>query len=262
MDLALWTAKSGLEAHHQNIAIISNNLANANTTGFKKNRPEFSDLAYQVSTQPGSATTESTNSPSGLVVGTGVKLSDNKKIFTDGSLVQTDNALDVSISGRGFLQIQIPNESTLAYTRAGSLQVNETGQLVLPNGYLLEPPITIPQGAQKISISEDGVVSVMTPGNTAPEQIGTIQLSDFINPGGLQPIGDNLYKETVASGNPTTGNPAADGFGRLQQGTLESSNVNIVEEMVNLIEAQRSFEVTSKAVSAIDSMLQNLTREV
>lgn len=262
MDLALWTAKSGLEAHHKNIAIISNNLANANTTGFKKNRPEFSDLAYQVMIQPGSATTESTNSPSGIVVGTGVKLSDNKKIFTDGSLVQTDNALDVSISGRGFLQVQIPNESTLAYTRAGSLQVNEVGQLVLPNGYLLEPSITIPQGAQKISISEDGVVSVMTPGNTTPDQIGTIQLSDFINPGGLQPIGDNLYRETVASGNPTNGNPALDGFGKLQQGTLESSNVNIVEEMVNLIEAQRSFEVTSKAVSAIDSMLQNLTREV
>jgi flagellar basal-body rod protein FlgG len=262
MDLALWTAKSGLEAHHKNIAIISNNLANANTVGFKKNRPEFSDLAYQVMTQPGSATTEVTNSPSGIVVGTGVKLSDNKKVFTDGSTIQTDHALDVAISGRGFLQVQIPNQSNFAYTRTGSLQVNETGQLVFPNGYVLEPPITIPQGAQKISISEDGIVSVMVQGNNTPEQVGTIQLSDFINPGGLQPMGDNLYKETVASGSPTNGNPAADGFGKLQQGALESSNVNIVEEMVNLIEAQRSFEVTSKAVSAIDSMLQNLTREM
>jgi flagellar basal-body rod protein FlgG len=262
MDSALWTAKSGLEAHHKNIAIISNNLANANTIGFKKNRPEFADLAYQIIIQPGSATTETTNSPSGIVVGSGVKLADNKKIFTEGSLVQTDNSLDISINGRGFLQIQIPNQSDYAYTRAGSLQVNEEGQLVLPNGYLLEPTITVPQGAQKISISEDGVVSVMVMGSTTPEQIGTIQLSDFINPAGLQPIGENLYKETVASGNATTGNPANDGFGKLQQGALESSNVNIVEEMVNLIEAQRSFEVTSKAVSAIDNMLQNLTREI
>lgn len=262
MDSALWTAKSGLEAHHKNIGIISNNLANANTIGFKKNRPEFQDLAYQIIKQPGAATTEVTNSPSGIVIGTGVKLAENKKIFSEGSLIQTDNSLDLAVSGRGFLKVQIPNQSDFAYTRAGSLQVNELGQLVLPNGYLIEPQITIPQGSQKISISEDGVVSVSVVGNTTPEQIGTIELSDFINPGGLQPVGDNLYKETVASGNPTNGNPSSEGFGRLQQGSLESSNVNIVEEMVNLIEAQRSFEVTSKAVSAIDNMLQNLAREV
>lgn len=262
MDLALWTAKSGLEAHHKNIGIISNNLANANTVGFKKNRPEFADLPYQVITQPGSATTEVTNSPSGIMMGTGVTLSGNKKIFTDGSSIQTDNALDIAISGRGFIQVQIPNESDFAYTRAGSLQINESGQLVLPNGYLVEPAVTIPPGAQQIQISEDGKVSVTLAGTETPEQVGQLQLSDFINPAGLQAIGDNLYKATVASGTATNSNPATDGFGKLKQGSLESSNVNIVEEMVNLIEAQRSFEVNSKAVSAIDSMLQTLDREV
>lgn len=262
MDLALWTAKSGLEAHHKNIAIISNNLANANTVGFKKNRPEFQDLAYQIIKQPGSATTDTTNSPSGIVLGTGVKLADNKKIFSDGSLVQTDNSLDLSISGRGFLKVQIPNQPDLAYTRAGSLQLNEQGQLVLPNGYIIEPPITVPDGAQKIHISDDGIVSVSVAGNNNAEEIGRMELTDFINPAGLQPIGENLYRETVSSGVPTNGTPGADGFGKLQQGALESSNVNIVEEMVNLIEAQRSFEVTSKAISAIDKMLENLDREL
>jgi len=251
MDLALWTAKSGLEAHHKNIAIISHNLANANTTAFKKSRPEFEDLA-----------TEITNSPTGIVLGTGVKLADNKKMFTEGGLIQTDNALDVAINGRGFIQVQVPNQTELAYTRAGTLQLNEQGQIVLPNGYIIEPAITVPQGAQKIEISDDGVVSVTIAGNSAPEEVGSIELVDFINPAGLLPVGENLYKETIASGTPTVGKPANDGFGKLQQGALEASNVNIVEEMVNLIEAQRSFEVTSKAISAIDNMLQNLDREL
>lgn len=259
MDLALWTAKSGLEAHHKNIGIISNNLANSNTTAFKKNRPEFQDLSYQSELQPGSASTEVTTVPAGIMLGTGVKLADNRKIFTDGSIVQTDGSLDLAIEGKGFFQVQIPNQSDPAYTRAGTLRVNELGQLTMPNGYLIEPAITIPPNAQKISISEDGIVSVNVPGNVAPEQVGQLQLIDFINPAGLLPIGGNLYKETVASGTPVTGTPTQDGLGKIAQGSLEASNVNIVEEMVNLIEAQRAFEVTSKAVSAVDKMLAYMT---
>ena len=260
MDSVLWTAKTGLEAHHTAIGIISNNLANGNTVGFKKNRPEFEDLTYQVVTQPGSPTSSVSNSPSGIVIGTGVRLADNKKIFSEGSQIGTDNPLDLAIVGRGFLQIQIPNQSDYAYSRAGSLQLNETGQLVLPNGYLLDPPITIPEGTKKISISPDGIVSVTN--DTATSQLGQIQLFDFINQAGLEPVGENLYKQTVASGVPTTGTPGLNGFGKLRQGALESSNVNIVEEMVNLIEAQRSFEITSKAVSAIDNMMQHLSRDL
>lgn len=260
MDPALLIAKSGLNAHHENIQVISHNLAHSNTTGYKRSRAEFEDMAYQVLKQPGSPTSETTVSPSGVLLGTGVRLANNQKIFTDGTLVQTDNALDLAITGRGFLAVQIPNDSQMAYTRAGSLQVNDQGQLVLSNGYVVDPPITIPDGAQKISISQDGIVSVMA--NNASQEVGRLQLTDFINPAGLQAVGDNLYKETVASGRPVVGSPASEGFGKLQQGALESSNVNIVEEMVNLIEAQRAFEVTSKAVSAIDKMLENLNRDV
>lgn len=259
MDLALWTAKSGLEAHHKNLAIISNNLANANTVGFKKNRGEFEDLAYQIYREPGTPTSEETNSPNGIVLGTGVKLADNKKIFTEGSMVQTDNSLDVAINGRGFLRIQIPGQSEVAYTRAGSLQVNEMGQLVMHSGYVVQPPITIPEGTTGISISKDGIVSASNAGKL--EELGKFELADFINPGGLLPIGENLYQETISSGQPTMGTPNLDGFGSLNQGALEASNVNVVEEMVNLIEAQRSFEMASKAVAAIDNMLQNLNRE-
>jgi len=260
MDPALRVAESGLRAQHQYMGIISNNLANANTTAFKKNRPEFEDLAYQIIRQPGSATSETTNSPAGIVMGTGVKMADNKKMFTQGPPIPTDTSLDIAIGGRGFLKVQIPNQSDMAYTRAGSLRINEQGQLTMPSGYLIDPPITIPEGSQKILISEDGIVSVTTPDNNNAEEIGRIELSDFINPEGLLPIGGNLYKETIASGNPTNGAPADNGYGRILQGSLEGSNVNVVEEMVSLIEAQRTFEVTSKAVSAIDGMLQNITQ--
>ncbi|WP_133128886.1 flagellar basal-body rod protein FlgG [Legionella nagasakiensis] len=261
MDVALWTAKSGLEAHHQNIAIISNNLANANTAGFKKNRPEFQDLPYQIIQQSGAPVTEEINSPDGLALGTGVKLAANKKDFSDGSPIQTDSALDISINGRGFIRVQIPNQAEMAYTRTGSLRINEQGQLSLSNGYLIEPTIVIPENTQRINISQDGIVSVIG-ANNIPEEVGRLELVDFINQAGLQAIGNNIYKETIASGQPIIGTPAIDGFGSIQQGVLESSNVNVVEEMVNLIEAQRAFEVTSKAVSAIDNMLQNLNREV
>lgn len=260
MDLALLIAKSGLDVHHKSIEVISNNLANANTTGFKKNRAEFEELPYQVVKEPGSPTTNNTNNPGGLVIGTGAKMSSNKKIFTDGSQIQTDNALDVAIKGRGFFQVQIPATGEMAYTRSGSMRINEQGQLTTPEGYIIQPPITIPTGVQQIMIGEDGTVSAVTATSTTATQIGSLQLADFINTDGLQPLGQNLYQATTASGAATLGTPEQTGLGMVVQGALEGSNVNVVEEMVNLIEAQRSFEVTSKAVSAIDSMLQHLNQ--
>jgi flagellar basal-body rod protein FlgG len=262
MDLALAIAKSGLDAHHRNLEIISNNLANANTTGFKKSRPEFEDLPYDIIKAPGSPTSEDTNTTSGLVIGSGTKLANNKKIFTDGSLQQTDNQLDMAIEGQGFFKIQLPNGSDFAYTRDGSFQMNEQGQLVTREGYILQPPITIPTtDVQRVEISEDGIVNVYQNNNTTPQQVGQLQLTTFINPDGLEPLGQNLYQLTLSSGPGTEGTPMLDGYGKVKQGTLEGSNVNVVEEMVNLIEAQRAFEITSKAVSAVDSMMQNLARD-
>lgn len=260
MDMALMIARSGLDAHHKSIEVISNNLANASTTAFKKNRAEFEDLPYQVVTQPGAPTSDSINSPSGIVMGTGTRLSNNTKIFTDGAAITTDKPLDIAIRGRGFFQVQMPNGSDYAYTRAGSFTTNEQGQITLPNGYILQPPITIPPGVQNISISQDGVVSIIPQGSTLEQTVGTIQLADFISPDALQPIGQNLYQVTTASGAATLNNPTQNGLGTLYQNALEGSNVNVVEEMVNLIEAQRAFEVTSKAVSAVDNMLNYLNQ--
>ena len=260
MDLALAIAKSGLEAQHKNIEIISNNLANSNTTSFKKSRAEFEDLPYEVVKQPGSPTSQETNSPNGFVMGTGSKLVSNSKIYSDGSLIQTERDLDVAIQGRGFFQIQLPNGGGDAYTRAGSFQVNDQGQLTLANGYVLQPPITLPQQYSSLSISQDGIVTVTLPGSSTPEQLGQLQLADFLNPDGLQPVGENLYISTVSSGEASLGNPSGEGYGKLYQHSLEGSNVNVVEEMVNLIEAQRAFEVTSKAVSSVDNMMENLNR--
>ncbi len=261
MDLALTIAKSGLEAQHENIEIISNNLANANTTAYKRSRATFEDLPYAIIKQPGSPTSQDVNSPAGLVMGTGTRLVGNNKVYQDGAPVVTNKWSDIRIAGRGFLQVQLPNGGSFAYTRAGSLQRNDSGQLVDTNGYIVQPPITIPEGAQEINISEDGLVNAKLPGAATATQIGQIQLADFLNPDGLQPIGQNLYLETVTSGSPLLGVPENTGFGSIAQGQLEGSNVNVVEEMVNLIEAQRAFEVTSKAVSAVDNMMQNLTRQ-
>lgn len=260
MDLALWIAKSGLEAHHKRIAIISNNLANASTTGFKKNRPEFADLAYQVFAAPGAPTSEETNRSSGLLIGKGVTLENNKKIFSQGSATQTDNPLDVAIEGRGFFKIQQPNESEFLYTRTGTLNVNAQGQLIVHNGYLVQPVITIPEGVQKISIAQDGAVSVKT-SDGAVNQVGQLELVDFVNPAGLESRGENFYAETLSSGQAVDGTPALNGFGVIRQGELEASNVNIVEEMIDMIEAQRTFDVNSKVISAIDSMYQKLDKE-
>lgn len=260
MDLALSIAKSGLEAQHENLEIISNNLANASTTAFKKSRAEFQDLPYSVIKQPGSPTSGETTGPNGVVMGTGTKLVGNSKIYTDGSIVQTNRPLDIAIQGRGFIQVQMPNGAGMAYTRAGSLQMNEQGQLTLPNGYIVQPPITLPSQFSNLSISQDGIVSATTAGSATSQQLGQLQLADFINPDGLQPIGENMYVATASSGTETLGNPGSQGYGSTHQNALEGSNVNVVEEMVSLIEAQRAFEVTSKAVSAVDSMMENLNR--
>lgn len=260
MDLALWSAKSGLEAQHKNIATISNNLANASTVGFKKDRLEFSDLPYQLIKQPGAFTTDETKSSSGLMLGTGVRVASNKKLFTQGSALQTNNKLDLAIEGRGFFKIELPESGEFAYTRTGTLHTDEQGQLVLHNGYVVQPAITIPEGTQNIEISENGIVSATTAEGSS-EEIGRLQLVDFINPSGLQPQGDNLYKKTLSSGQPVEGTPMQEGLGKIRQGELEASNVNMVEEMVNLIEAQRGFEMTSKVVSAVDNMYQKLDRE-
>lgn len=259
MDMALLIAKSGLDAHHKSIEVISNNLANSNTTAFKRNRPEFQDLPYQVISQKGAPVTQDITSPGGLVIGTGTKMSNNKKIFAQGTQIQTDNATDIGIQGRGFLKVQLPN-GNYAYTRDGNLSVNAQGQLTLSNGYLVQPPITIPQGSGALMIAKDGTVSTSASDGSV-QTLGQLTLTDFINPDGLDPQGENLYLQTVASGNGTDGTPMLNGLGSINQGQLEGSNVNVVEEMVNLIEAQRAFEVTSKAVSAVDNMLQTLSRE-
>ncbi len=255
MNQALWVAKTGLDAQQTRMAVVSNNLANVNTTGFKKGRAAFEDLLYQTVRQPGAQTTQQTEAPTGLMLGTGVRVVATENSFTQGNLQQTGNALDVAINGRGFFQIQQP-DGTVAYTRDGSFQLNNQGQVVTANGYLLQPGITIPQGAQSVSIGNDGVVTVQLAGQSAPQQVGTLTIADFINPAGLQAKGGNLYAETAASGTPQTGTPGLNGLGSLSSGSLESSNVNIVEEMVNMIETQRAYEINSKAIQTTDSMLQ------
>ncbi len=254
MNQALWVAKTGLEAQQTRMAVISNNLANVNTTAFKKGRASFEDLLYQNVRQVGGQTSQDTTLPSGLLLGTGVRTVATEKLHTQGNLIQTNNALDVAIDGRGFMQVLMPDGS-VAYTRDGSFKVNAQGQLVTAGGYQLQPSVTIPSSAQSITIGSDGVVSVKVPGSATPTRVGSITLSDFINPAGLQAIGKNLYTETAASGTPQNGTPGQSGLGMLAQGSLESSNVNVVEELVNMIEAQRAYEMNSKAIQTSDQML-------
>ena len=261
MFSSLWVAKTGLDAQQTRMDVISNNLANANTTGYKSARASFQDLVYQNLRQPGGQTTEQTQAPSGLMLGTGVRVVGSEKLFTQGNIEQTGNSLDVAIQGRGFLQVTMP-DGTIAYTRDGSLHMDQNGQLVTANGYAVDPAVSIPANAQSITIGSDGTISVSVPGQAATQQIGTVQLADFINPAGLQPNGDNLYLETASSGSPQIGQPGLNGLGTLAQGALESSNVNVVEQMVNMIETQRTYEMNSKAVSAADSMLQFLTNKL
>ncbi|MDX1697527.1 MAG: flagellar basal-body rod protein FlgG [Thiohalobacterales bacterium] len=255
MDQALWIAKTGLEAQQKRMAVTAHNLANVNTTGFKRSRAVFEDLLYQNHAQAGAQSSEDTQLNSGLMVGTGVRVVATEKLFNQGNLVQTGNSLDMAIEGRGFFQILMP-DGGLGYTRDGTFQVNENGEMVTSKGYALEPGITLPTDALSITIGTDGVVSALQPGVATPVQVGTIQIADFVNPAGLQPIGENLFLETGASGSPQTGNPGLNGLGSIAQGSLETSNVNTVEELVNMIETQRAYEMNSKAISTAEQMLE------
>ena len=255
MNQALWIAKTGLDAQQTKMSNIANNLANAGTTGYKRSRAIFEDLLYQNGRQVGAQSSQDTQLPSGLMIGTGVRVVATEKLFTQGNLAQTENMLDMAIQGRGFFQILLP-DGTQAYTRDGSFQVDNQGQMVTSAGYILQPSVTLPENALSVNIGSDGTVSVRQPGSSAVSQVGTIQLADFVNPAGLQPIGENLFLESNASGSPQTGNPGLNGLGTVFQGYVEGSNVNVVEELVNMIETQRTYEMNSKAISTTDQMLQ------
>ncbi len=258
---SMWISKTGLEALQTRMNVISNNLANVNTTGFKRGRAVFADLLYQNVRQPGGQTSQDTQLPSGLQLGTGVRTVATEKTFTQGSIVQTANSLDVAIQGRGFFQILLPDGS-VGYSRDGAFQRDSQGQLVTSSGYQLQPAITIPANTQSITIGNDGTVTAQIAGSATPTSVGNIQLSDFINPTGLQAIGENLFKETAASGTPQTGTPGLTGLGSLVQAALETSNVNVVEELVGMIETQRAYEMNSKAISTSDQMMQFVTNQL
>ncbi|MGF1613478.1 MAG: flagellar basal-body rod protein FlgG [Gammaproteobacteria bacterium] len=258
MERALWIAKTGLDAQQTRMAVITNNLANVSTTGFKRGRGIFADLLYQNVRQPGAQSSENSQLPSGLMLGTGVRTVATEKIFNQGNIVQTENSLDVAIQGRGFFQILQP-DGTVAYTRDGTFQRNSEGLIVTSNGLALEPQTTIPEATVSLTVGSDGLLSALVAGNTEPTQIGNIQLVDFLNPAGLQAIGNNLFLETAASGPAQAATPGQSGLGTLVQGAVESSNVNVVEEMVNMIETQRAYEMNSKAIATTDQMLQFIT---
>jgi flagellar basal-body rod protein FlgG len=262
MIRALYTAASGMAAQQSNIDNVANNLANVNTTGFKKSRMEFEDLVYQQTKAAGSASSASGEAPIGLEIGLGTRTVATARDFSTGNLQSTSNPLDIAIEGRGFLQVSRP-DGTIGYTRAGNLHLSSEGALVTNDGYPIEPQITIPANATSITISSDGVVSVAVTGEAASQQVGTLELATFQNPAGLSAMGSNMFVVSSASGEPTTGVPGSDGVGTVTQGFLEESNVSVVEEMVNMILGQRAYEANSKVVKAADEMLQqtnNLSR--
>lgn len=255
MMRSLWTAASGMVAQQANMDVISNNLANVNTTGFKKSRTDFQDLMYQTMRQAGSTTGPDTKLPTGIQMGHGVRQVATQKIYTPGSFQSTGNSLDMALSGDGFFQVTMP-DGTLSYTRDGAFKQDDTGRIVTSEGYPLEPAITIPEGSLETSISADGRVTVKMPNQTAPQELGQLQIARFTNPAGLDSMGGNLLKETAASGAPVVANPGTDGAATIQQKYLEMSNVQVVEEMVNMIVAQRAYEVNSKAITTSDTMLE------
>jgi len=259
MIRSLGIAKTGLDAQQTQLDVIANNLANVSTSGFKRSRAVFEDLLYQTVRQPGAQSSQQTQLPSGLSIGTGVRPVTTERIHTQGNLQQTGNSLDLAINGQGFFQVQMP-DGTTAYTRDGSFQLDAQGQIVTASGFTLQPAITIPANAQTITIGRDGTVSVSQPNQTATTQVGSLQIANFINPAGLQSRGENLYAETASSGTPTTNTPGSNGVGVLSQGYIESSNVNIVEELVNMIQTQRAYEINSKVVTTADQMLQKLSQ--
>ncbi|MFM9885919.1 MAG: flagellar basal-body rod protein FlgG [Burkholderiales bacterium] len=259
MMRSLWISKTGLDAQQTQLDVVSNNLANVSTTGFKRQRGVFEDLLYQTLRQPGAQSSQQTTIPTGLQIGTGVRAVATARIFAQGNLNQTNNSMDVAINGQGFFQVLMPDGAT-AYTRDGAFQVDAQGQIVTANGYPLQPSLTVPANSTTVSIGQDGTVSVRVPGQTAPQSVGTIQLANFINPAGLQAMGSNLFGETAASGTANVGAPGANGAGLVSQGYLETSNVNIVEELVNMIQTQRAYEINSKAIQTSDQMLQRLSQ--
>jgi len=257
MNLALWAAKTGLDAQNTQIAVIANNLANINTTGYKEGRAAFQDLMYQNIRQVGAQSTQNTQYSTGLTLGTGVRIVATEKDYTQGSVNQTNGALDLSVNGRGFFQITLP-DGTIAYSRDGSMSLDNQGNVVTASGYPLQPAINIPAGTQSVTIGTDGTVTA-TSATNATTKIGQIQLADFINEEGLQPTGNNLLVESAASGAPQVGTAGTNGLGTITQGALETSNVNSVTELVSMIECQRSYEMNSKAISTTDQMMQFLT---
>jgi flagellar basal-body rod protein FlgG len=257
MMRSLWIAKTGLDAQQTQLDVITNNLANVSTTGFKRARAVFEDLLYQTLRQPGAQSSQQTQVSSGLQLGLGARPISTERIHTQGALTQTGNSLDVAIQGDGFFQVLMP-DGTTAYTRAGSFQKDSTGQIVTPSGYPLQPAITIPANALNLTIGRDGTVTALLSGQTTPTQIGNIQLATFVNAGGMQSMGENLFMETASSGTPTPNTPGTNGAGLLNQTYLEGSNVNVVEELVNMIQTQRAYEMNSKAISTSDQMLQKI----
>ncbi len=261
MMSSLWVSKTGLSAQDTALRTISNNLANVSTVGFKRDRAVFNDLLYQIQQQPGGQSSQDTTLPSGLQLGTGVRVAGTQKMFSEGSLQTTEAPLDMAIDGRGFFQIIMPDGST-AYTRDGQFHLDSEGQFVNAQGYALEPSITIPPDADSVTIGADGIVTAMTRGSATATQLGTIELVSFVNPAGLQAGGNNMFWETPASGSPQSGTPGQDGLGMVLQGMLENSNVSVVEELVNMVSVQRAYEMNSRVVSTSDQMLQYLTQNL
>ena len=261
MDASLWVAKTGLDAQQTRMNVISNNLANVNTTGFKRDRAVFEDLLYQNIRQAGGQTGADTQAATGFQLGTGVRVMATEKIVAQGNMQTTENSLDLAIAGDGYFQIAQP-DGTIAYTRDGNFNLDNAGQLVTGSGQLLQPAITVPANAASVTIGQDGTVSVELQAGGGAQVLGQIQLARFINSAGLQSMGQNLMKETPASGPPQVGNAGVDGIGILMQGALEASNVNVVEEMVSMIETQRAYEINSKAISTVDGMLQYLNNNL
>jgi flagellar basal-body rod protein FlgG len=261
MDASLWVAKTGLDAQQTRMNVISNNLANVNTTGFKRDRAVFEDLLYQNIRQAGGQTGADTQAATGFQLGTGVRVMATEKIVAQGNMQTTENSLDIAIAGDGYFQIAQP-DGTIAYTRDGNFNLDNAGQIVTGSGHLLQPAITVPANASSVTIGQDGTVSVELQAGGGAQVLGQLQLARFINSAGLQAMGQNLLKETPASGAPQVGNPGADGIGVLMQGALEASNVNVVEEMVSMIETQRAYEINSKAISTVDGMLQYLNNNL
>jgi len=259
MIRSLWIAKTGLDAQQTQLDTISHNLANVATNGYKRSHAVFEDMLYQNMRQAGGQSTQQTMLPTGLQIGTGVRPVATSRIFTQGNLQQTGNQLDLAINGNGFFPIQLP-DGTEAYTRDGSFRIDAEGQLVTPNGYPLSPPVALPPSTQSITIGVDGIISAQVSGQAMPVQMGQIQLATFVNPAGLDPRGQNLFTETAASGTPIIGQPGINGAGELSQGYVETSNVNVVEELVAMIQTQRAYEINSKAIQTSDQMLARLTQ--